>query len=56
MRNKILDTRELVNVLDLAQNDESQDLADTGHGSQPIEGLDVMLFGGFDDVEIQLVG
>ena len=46
---KILDSGEAVDILDVVEQHEAKNLANAGHGLQQIEGVRVMVFGRVDD-------
>jgi hypothetical protein len=46
---KLLDPREAVDVVDFVEQYETENLADAWYGLQQIQGVGVMLFGGFED-------
>jgi hypothetical protein len=52
---EVLDGREAADVVDLVEDDEGEDLPDAGDGAQAIEGIGVVLPGGAEDGEFQLV-
>lgn len=51
---EILHPREAVDLMDFVQPHEAKDLADAGHGVQPIQGMGVMVFGSFEDGEFAI--
>lgn len=52
--NEILHARESVDVMDLVEDDKGEDLADAVDGSETIKGINVVPFGGTDNIELQV--
>jgi hypothetical protein len=51
---KILHTREALDIMNLVEQHEAEDLADAGHRLQQIQGLGVMMLGGFHDGQFKV--
>src|SRR5262245_2404290 len=51
---KVLDCGEAFDIVDLVEDDQSQDLADAVHRAQPVEYVDVVYLGRLSDVELDL--
>jgi hypothetical protein len=51
---KLLYCGQTVNIMDFAEPHEAEELADAGHGLQPIQSVGVMVFTGFEDGEFDI--
>ena len=54
IRGKILYPWEARNIMDFIEQHEAEDLADARHRLQQIQGVGVMVLGGFDDAEFDV--
>jgi hypothetical protein len=52
---EILDAGEPLDIMDFIEKDETENFAEPGHGLEQIQGIGVVLLGGFDDVSRQIV-
>ena len=52
---KLLHPREAVEIMDFIEQHEAENLTDTRHGLQQIQGVGVMVLGGFDNGELDVV-
>ena len=48
---KILHPREALDIMNFLEQHEAEDLADAGHRLEQIQGIGIMMLGGFDDGE-----
>src|SRR5262245_47172134 len=54
VRGKILDAWKAADVMDVVEQHEAQDYANTGHGLEQIEGMSIVLFGGFHNRKLSV--
>ena len=55
IRGEVLHAWEAADVMDFIEQHETENLANAGYGLQQIQGVGIMRFGGFEDIDLPFV-